>query len=86
MMQKNIKLNSYVGKDGMLHLDIPVDVRETELEVTVTLKPIGSKILTEEEIKNLEWHDFIEMTYGCLADDPIIRYPQGEYDVRENIE
>jgi len=33
-----------------------------------------------EEFKNLEWHDFINRTYGCLADDSIIRYPQGNYD------
>jgi hypothetical protein len=85
---QSIKIRSYVGKDGMLHLDIPVDLQETELEVTITVKPVRQTIdlLTEEEIKNLEWHDFINMTYGCLADDPITRYPQGEYEEREEIE
>lgn len=85
---QSIKINSYVGKDGMLHLDIPVDVQETELEVTVTVKPIQKTIdfLAEDEVKKLEWHDFIDMTYACLADDPIIRYPQGEYEEREAIE
>jgi hypothetical protein len=85
---QSIKINSYVGKDGMLHLDIPVDMQETELEVTVTVKPVHKTIdlLAENEISKLEWHDFINMTYGCLADDPIIRYPQGEYEEREAIQ
>ena len=66
----------------MLHLDIPLDMQETELEVTVTVKPVQKDIglLAEEELKKLEWHDFINMTYGCLADDPIIRHPQSEYE------
>ncbi|QSJ20233.1 hypothetical protein JYQ62_16925 [Nostoc sp. UHCC 0702] len=84
---QSIKINSYVSKDGMLHLDIPVNVQETELEVTVTVKPVQKTIdlLAEDETNELEWHDFINMTYGCLADDPIIRYPQGEYEEREAI-
>ncbi|ACK67882.1 hypothetical protein PCC8801_3938 [Rippkaea orientalis PCC 8801] len=40
----------------------------------------------EEDMSQLEWHEFIEKTYGCLADDPIERYPQGEYPIREELE
>ena len=29
---------------------------------------------------------FFEVTAGCLADDPIQRYPQGEYEEREQLE
>jgi hypothetical protein len=31
-------------------------------------------------------YEITTKTYGCLADDPIIRYPQGEYEEREPIE
>ena len=86
-MQK-IKLRLQVGEDGILHLDIPVDMKGIELEVTVTVEPVKKQIdsLGEEDIKRLEWHDFIDRTYGCLANNPIIRYPQGEYEEREPIE
>ncbi len=85
-MQKN-KLRLHVGEDGILHLDIPVDMKGTELEVTVTLEPVKKQIDSlEEELNRLEWHDFIHRTYGCLANNPIIRYPQGEYEEREPIE
>ena len=30
--------------------------------------------------------DFFEKTYGCLADDPIARAAQGEFEVRKPIE
>jgi len=76
---QSIKIRSYVGKDGMLHLDIPLEMRETELEVTLTFEAVNQTIN-----KDLEWHDFINRTYGCLADDPIIRYPQGEYEEKKD--
>jgi hypothetical protein len=41
--------------------------------------------MTKSDIK-LNWHHFIKETYGCLADDPIERGFQGEYEIREVIE
>jgi hypothetical protein len=35
-MIQQVKLRSPVGEDRILHLDIPVEVKETDLEVTVT--------------------------------------------------
>jgi Bacterial antitoxin of ParD toxin-antitoxin type II system and RHH len=29
---------------------------------------------------------FFEQTAGCLQDDPLVRYPQGEYEAREPLE
>lgn len=34
----------------------------------------------------LNWHAFIQETYGCLADAPIERGSQGEDEIREIIE
>lgn len=30
-----------------------------------------------------DWHAALHATYGILADDPIRRWPQGEYEDRE---
>ena len=30
-----------------------------------------------------DWRAFVQATYGCLADDPIERGPQGSYELRE---
>lgn len=29
---------------------------------------------------------FFEQTAGCLQDEPLVRYPQGEYEIREPLE
>ncbi len=54
------------------------------------IKVILRKELIEENVENnvsqLEWHEFIEKTYGCLADDPIERHPQGDYLLYEDWE
>ncbi len=39
---------------------------------------------TSEE---LGWpSSFFEQTAGCLADEILVRYPQGEYEIREEID
>lgn len=42
-----------------------------------------SSVHTQED---LAWATFIEQTYGSLADDPILREEQGNYEIREPIE
>jgi hypothetical protein len=38
-----------------------------------------------DTIKKLDtdWLQFVNETYGCLADDPIERGKQGQYEIRE---
>ena len=36
--------------------------------------------------KTLSWPEFIEQTAGSLQDDPIQRWPQGEFEKREMLE
>jgi hypothetical protein len=35
-----IKLRSHIGSDGILHLDIPSDFKETEVNVTVIVEAV----------------------------------------------
>jgi hypothetical protein len=49
---QSIKLNSHVGSDGILHLDVPVNIKNAELEVLITVKNINS---TQENERKLEW-------------------------------
>ena len=73
-------------------------VRDEHLEALYNIirafgLPIGQEAHIQEAEKSSEdiaeaadWHTFIQETYGCLADDPIERGDQGDYDVREVIE
>ncbi|MBI3944588.1 MAG: hypothetical protein HY321_01590 [Armatimonadetes bacterium] len=81
-----IKLRSHVGPDGILRVDVPVGIADTDLEVLVVDQPVGlnGKALTPEE---LGWSPgFFEKTNGCLRDTPIERPPQGEFEEREPLE
>ena len=79
----NIKFRSQVGEDGILHLDVPVSVTQTEIEVTLIIKEFSE---TEEQKSRLEWQKFIDETCGSLADENLQRPQQGNYEVREIIE
>ena len=83
---QSIKLRYRVGIDGILHLEIPVGIVDKDLEVMVIFQPLETPIpaKTPEE---LGWPPgFFEQTAGCLEDDPLVRYPQGQYEVREPLE
>ena len=31
------------------------------------------------------WHDFVAETYGCMADAPLERSEEGEFEIREDL-
>lgn len=42
--------------------------------------------LSPETLETSNWCQFIKDTYGCLADAPIERGYQGQYEVREVVQ
>lgn len=72
-----IKLKAHIGHDGILQLDVPMGVKDVDCEVIVTVPPH----MTAEE-----WNNFIDRTANSLADDPIERLPQGDYEQRDHIQ
>lgn len=71
---QSLTLRQHVGKDGILHLDVPVDLNDAELEITVTFKEVTPVTTISEE---LEWKEFVERTYGSCADYPIVIIDEG---------
>lgn len=73
-----IRQKVIVGKDGRIEIlssDLPVGTRVEVIALIEGLSPI-------EQSK--DWPDhFFEETAGCLADDPIERGFQGNYEIRE---
>ncbi|HAZ48767.1 MAG TPA: hypothetical protein DDW76_09600 [Cyanobacteria bacterium UBA11369] len=66
---QSVTLRHRVGEDGILHLDIPVGLKDAELEVTITFKKVTPVTTITDD---LEWKEFIERTYGSCAGDPIV--------------
>jgi hypothetical protein len=78
---ETIKTRARVGKDGLLKLEVPLEWSDVDLEVLLVVQPLPADRGDREE-----WLAFIERTAGSLAEDPIERPPQGEYEVREPLE
>lgn len=72
------KIRSHVGKDGILHLDIPVEMPDTEIEVTVTIQRVTPQ--------QRGWMPgFFEEVIGGWVGEPLERAEQGEYETRESL-
>jgi hypothetical protein len=54
-------VQSRVGSDGVLHIDIPVGKEDADQEVQVTIDPVrpGASPMNQEE-----WHQFVRETAG----------------------
>lgn len=71
-----IRVKTHVGEDGILRLELPVGVADVDCEVTIQIS---------SQMTQVEWRAFLEETAGSLADDPIERGDQGEYEVRDEL-
>ncbi|MBD2502552.1 hypothetical protein [Anabaena azotica] len=75
---QSINIRSHVGADGILHLDIPVEMTNTEIEVTVTIQEVSPQ-------KRGWMPGFFEEVIGGWVGEPLERTQQEEYDNREQI-
>ncbi|RKZ39208.1 MAG: hypothetical protein DRR00_33570 [Candidatus Parabeggiatoa sp. nov. 3] len=64
-------------------LTIPVPAAFQNGSVEIIMLPLD-ETTSQGMVKNNDWPPyFFEKTAGCLADDPIERAPQGDYEIRE---
>ncbi|MEG4318511.1 MULTISPECIES: hypothetical protein [unclassified Microcoleus] len=80
---QSIKVRSRVGEDGMLHLQIPGGIKNTDLEVIVVFQPVAPA--TEAKTpEDLGWPPgFFETVIGSWEGEPLVRPEQLEYEMRE---
>jgi hypothetical protein len=89
-LMQTIKLRSHVGSDGILKLEVPVGLTDTDFEVLVVIETLSKangvtdpKAKTPEELGYPP--GYFDETFGSLRDEPQERGPQGEYEVRDEI-
>jgi hypothetical protein len=80
-----IKVRSRIGSDGMLHLQIPVGIKDTDLEVIVVFQPVApeTEAKTPEDLERLP--GCLDNTFGIFQDEPLMREEQGKYEEREEL-
>ena len=73
---QTIKLETHIGQDGILKLELPLEMSNTDLEV----------LLVVQRKEKRRWPPgYFERTTGSLADDPIERPPQSNYEERDTL-
>lgn len=79
----SIKLRSHVDGDGMLHLQVPLELANQELEVIVVYQSVGSvtQAKTAEELGYPV--DFFEKTAGGWQGEMLTRGDQGICEQRQ---
>jgi hypothetical protein len=79
----SVTLRSHVGSDGILNLQVPVGLQDTDLEVMVIIQPLVTNTVKSPE--NSGWSSgFFEQTFGSIPD--LERPPQGALPEREIFE
>lgn len=66
------------GKDGVLHISLPVGVPDADVEVVLVVQPrVGEPSVGDSNARG--WPiGYFEDTFGSIADDTFVRPPQGE--------
>jgi hypothetical protein len=70
------------GRDGVLHLEIPVGAPDAEFEVVVVLQP-SPPVPGSATPEDLGWPPhYFEQTAGSIQDPTFRRHHQGEFETR----
>jgi hypothetical protein len=83
---RTIQLQSRVGADGMLRLQVPVGVTNTDLEVIVIVQPRSPEATPSTPTERGWPPGFFKQTAGSIQDEMFKRHPQGGYGKRLELE
>ncbi|MCP4112750.1 MAG: hypothetical protein GY749_45685 [Desulfobacteraceae bacterium] len=82
---KSMQLKSNVGKDGILRLQVPINMPEQEIEIVLVIQPVHKQ--TENQYHTIErgWPDnFFKDIVGAWSGD-LVRPSQGNFETREEL-
>jgi len=74
---QSLTLRTHVGKDGILKLETPIGIKDTELEVVLVLHPV-ERMKPFSELPD----NFFTEIIGGWEGKPLVREPQGSYETR----
>lgn len=72
-----ITINAKVGKDGVLHIDVPLGAHAANQEVRLTIDPVSKPRFTGEE-----WSKIVDEMAGFWKGD-FERPPMGSFEDRD---
>ncbi len=80
----SFSVKTRVTPDGMLQVVIPTGLPEADVDVLVVVRPVTA--CTAGGSAPGSWPEgFFDKTFGCLAEDPLVREPQLQPEAREKL-
>lgn len=79
---QTITLRARSSPDGMVRLEVPTNIPESEIEIVLVIQPIATKAVDAMGYPI----GYFEETYGSFADDPLERNQPAAIDTREPFE
>jgi len=80
----SISVKTRVRPDGTLQVVVPTGLPESEVDVLLLIRPAQAGSTSTGTAQ--AWPaDFFENTFGCLADAPLVRPPQLDFEAREKL-
>ena len=75
----NIVVNSVIGPDGTLHLDVPIGIEHANQPVRVVIEA------ARKPLTRAEWAAFVRSMAGSITDSTFERPPQLPLEARESL-
>ncbi len=75
----NIVIESIVGPDGTLHLDVPIGIENANQPVRVVIEAV------RKPKTRVEWSAFVRAMAGSITDPTFERPPQLTLETRESL-
>ena len=75
----NIVIDSVIGPDGTLHLDVPIGIENANQPVRVVIEA------ARKPMTRAEWGEFVRSMAGSITDPTFERPPQLPLEVRESL-
>lgn len=83
---QTISFKTHVGKDGILQISLPTNMKNTDLEITLVYQPILSSLETKENNLSKGWQKgFFEEVIGSWEGEELVRDKQPDYQEREQL-
>lgn len=81
-MTQALQFHSRIGKNGILEFRVPLSPSDAGADVIVTVQRLGEGTASQQ----MDWHEFVEKTYGSCEGLDLERHDQGKFEEREAIE
>jgi hypothetical protein len=81
---ESICIRGHIPAVGTLELRVPTKLSETDVEVTIIVRPVTA---AEADVDEKGWpKGYFERTFGSLRDDPIEYEPPPDFEERAELD